>query len=123
MGPVRLGLLRSAPDGQWAVHVLSLRGGPGDDDARWGERGGERGLGKERKDEERGPHLVPIPPRLLAQMNNRIIYDTEIDFENFTENGKGIQCLQVPSIDEMYDCYLAIVPGEILAKFPKINMC
>jgi hypothetical protein len=32
---------------------------------------------------------------------------------------KGLQCLQVPSIDELYDCYLAIVPGEILAKLYK----
>lgn len=43
----------------------------------------------------------------------------EIEFENFSENGKGLQCLQVPNIDEMYDCYLAIVPGEILAKLYK----
>ena len=39
----------------------------------------------------------------------------EIEFEKFTEKGKGLQCLQVPCIDEMYDCYLAIVPGEVLA--------
>jgi hypothetical protein len=26
---------------------------------------------------------------------------------------------KVPSIDELYDCYLAIVPGEILAKLYK----
>lgn len=43
----------------------------------------------------------------------------EIDFGNFTEDVKGLQCLQVPGIDEMYDCYLAIVPGEILAKLYK----
>jgi len=43
----------------------------------------------------------------------------EIEFETFTENGIGLQCLQVPNIDEMYDCYLAIVPGEILAKLYK----
>lgn len=43
----------------------------------------------------------------------------EIEFENFSENGIGLQCLQVPNIDEMYDCYLAIVPGEILAKLYK----
>lgn len=43
----------------------------------------------------------------------------EIDFEKFTENGKGLQCLQVPNIDEMYDCYLAVVPGEVLAKLYK----
>jgi hypothetical protein len=43
----------------------------------------------------------------------------EIEFENFTENGKGLQCLKVPNIDDLYDCYLAIVPGEILAKLYK----
>ncbi|MCW4452459.1 AIPR family protein [Kaistella sp. BT6-1-3] len=43
----------------------------------------------------------------------------EIEFDKFTEEGKGLQCLQVPSIDEMYDCYLAIVPGEVLAKLYK----
>ena len=43
----------------------------------------------------------------------------EIEFENFSESGIGLQCLQVPNIDEMYDCYLAIVPGEILAKLYK----
>jgi hypothetical protein len=43
----------------------------------------------------------------------------EIDFEKFAHNGKGLQCLQVPNIDIMYDCYLAIVPGEILAKLYK----
>ena len=43
----------------------------------------------------------------------------EIEFEKFTEKGKGLQCLQVPSIDEMYDCYLAIVPGEVLANLYK----
>ena len=40
----------------------------------------------------------------------------EINFENFIENGNGLQCLQVPTTDIMYDCYLAIVPGKILAK-------
>lgn len=43
----------------------------------------------------------------------------EIEFEKYTEEGKGLQCLQVPSIDEMYDCYLAIVPGEVLANLYK----
>ncbi|MDM1503789.1 AIPR family protein [Myroides marinus] len=43
----------------------------------------------------------------------------EIEFEDFTKDGLGLQCLQVPSIDENYDCYLAIVPGEILAKLYK----
>jgi len=51
--------------------------------------------------------------------SNSVHEPIEIEFEDFTENGKGLQCLQVPNIDEMYDCYLAIVPGEILAKLYK----
>lgn len=43
----------------------------------------------------------------------------EIEFENFSENGIGLQCLKVPSIDDLYECYLAIVPGIILAKLYK----
>ncbi len=43
----------------------------------------------------------------------------EIDFEIFSDGGKGLDCLQVPNIDIMYDCYLAIVPGEVLAKLYK----
>lgn len=50
---------------------------------------------------------------------NSIHEPIEIEFEKFTENGKGLHCLKVPSIDEMYDCYLAIVPGEILANLYK----
>lgn len=50
---------------------------------------------------------------------NSIHEPIEIEFTKFAEDGKGLQCLQVPSIDEMYDCYLAIVPGEILAKLYK----
>lgn len=51
--------------------------------------------------------------------SNSVHEPIEIEFKSFSENGKGIQCLQVPSIDEMYDCYLAIVSGEILAKLYK----
>lgn len=43
----------------------------------------------------------------------------EIEFSKFAENGKGLNCLKVPGIDEFYDCYLAIVPGDILAKLYK----
>lgn len=43
----------------------------------------------------------------------------EIDFETFTVDGKGLGCLQVPGIDEMYECYLGIFPGEVLAKLYK----
>lgn len=51
--------------------------------------------------------------------SNSVHEPIEIEFDSFTEDAKGLQCLQVPSIDEMYDCYLAIVPGEILAKLYK----
>lgn len=50
---------------------------------------------------------------------NSIHEPIEIDFKQFANNRKGLQCLQVPIEDEMYDCYLAIVPGEILAKLYK----
>lgn len=43
----------------------------------------------------------------------------EIEFEKLSENGRGLQCIQVPPIDELYDCYLAIVPGEVLANLYK----
>jgi hypothetical protein len=51
--------------------------------------------------------------------SNSVHEPIEIEFEKFTEQGKGLQCLQVPSIDEMYSCYLAIVPGEVLANLYK----
>lgn len=40
----------------------------------------------------------------------------EIDFESIFENGKGLPCLKVPNLDEMYECYLGIVQGDVLAK-------
>lgn len=64
-------------------------------------------------------HTWDIARLFKINESNSVHEPIEIEFENFTENGKGLQCLQVPSIDEMYDCYLAIVPGEILAKLYK----
>ncbi|WP_336126836.1 AIPR family protein [Mesoflavibacter sp. CH_XMU1422-2] len=44
----------------------------------------------------------------------------EINFSDFlNDNQQGIQCLKVPSIDELYDCYLAIIPGYVLANLYK----
>ena len=41
----------------------------------------------------------------------------EIKFKDFlTNNLKGIQCLKVPDLDELYECYLAIIPGDVLSK-------
>lgn len=64
-------------------------------------------------------HTWDISRLFKINESNSVHEPIEIEFENFTENGLGLQCLQVPSIDEMYDCYLAIVPGEILAKLYK----
>lgn len=51
--------------------------------------------------------------------SNSIHEPIEIIFENFNSEIIGLQCLQVPTIDESYHCYLAIVPGEILAQLYK----
>lgn len=64
-------------------------------------------------------HTWDVARLFKINESNSVHEPIEIEFESFTEDGKGLQCLQVPSIDEMYDCYLAIVPGEILAKLYK----
>ena len=44
----------------------------------------------------------------------------EIEFSDFLNNQEeGLQCLKVPNIDELYDCYLAIIPGSVLANLYK----
>lgn len=41
----------------------------------------------------------------------------EIKFKDFLpDNLQGIQCLKVPDLNELYECYLAIIPGSVLAK-------
>lgn len=64
-------------------------------------------------------HTWDIARLFKINESNSVHEPIEIDFEKFAEEGKGLQCLQVPSIDEMYDCYLAIVPGEVLANLYK----
>jgi hypothetical protein len=61
-------------------------------------------------------HTWDIAKLFKIYISNSVHEPIEIDFETFTEISNGLQCLHVPNIDEMYDCYLAIVPGEILAK-------
>lgn len=51
--------------------------------------------------------------------SNSVREPIEIDFDRFTDDGKGLHCLHVPSIDAIYDCYLAIIPGKVLAKLYK----
>ncbi len=64
-------------------------------------------------------HTWDVTRLFKIKESNSVHEPIEIEFESFAANGKGLQCLQVPSIDKMYDCYLAIVPGEILAKLYK----
>ena len=64
-------------------------------------------------------HTWDISRLFKINETNSIHEPIEIDFKKFTDDGKGLQCLQVPIEDEMYDCYLAIVPGEILANLYK----
>jgi hypothetical protein len=64
-------------------------------------------------------HTWDISRLFKINESNSIHEPIEIDFEKFTNEGKGLQCLKIPTVDELYDCYLAIVPGEILAKLYK----
>lgn len=64
-------------------------------------------------------HTWDVTRLFKINESNSVHEPIEIDFQTFSENKKGLQCLKVPSIDEMYDCYLAIVPGELLAKLYK----
>jgi hypothetical protein len=64
-------------------------------------------------------HTWDVARLFKINESNSVHEPIEIEFQNFSEKGVGLQCLQVPTIDEMYDCYLAIVPGEILAKLYK----
>ena len=64
-------------------------------------------------------HTWDVARLFKINETNSVHEPIEIEFEKFTEEGKGLQCLQVPCIDEMYDCYLAIVPGEVLANLYK----
>lgn len=44
----------------------------------------------------------------------------EIDFKDLiSDNNHGIQCLKMPNHNELYECYLAILPGEVLSKLYK----
>jgi hypothetical protein len=44
----------------------------------------------------------------------------EIDFKELIPNNEnGIQCLKMPYSNQLYECYLAILPGEVLSKLYK----
>jgi hypothetical protein len=64
-------------------------------------------------------HTWDVSRLFKISESNSIHEPIEIDFENLIEDVKGLQCIKVPDIDELYECYLAIVPGEILARLYK----
>lgn len=43
----------------------------------------------------------------------------EIEFKDMANDFPGIQCLNVPNLNELYECYLAIIPGKVLADLYK----
>ncbi|MCX6195175.1 MAG: AIPR family protein [Flavobacteriia bacterium] len=62
-------------------------------------------------------HVWDIPRfyKLSESSSNR--EPIEIDFKELINNNQyGIQCLKMPNINEFYECYLAILPGEVLSK-------
>ncbi len=65
-------------------------------------------------------HVWDIPRfyKLSESSSNR--EPIEIDFKELISNNQhGIQCLKMPNINELYECYLAILPGEVLSKLYK----
>lgn len=65
-------------------------------------------------------HVWDIPRfyKLSESSSNR--EPIEIDFKDLiSEKSNGIQCLKMPNNNELYECYLAILPGEVLSKLYK----
>lgn len=65
-------------------------------------------------------HVWDIPRfyKLSESSSNR--EPIEIDFKDLISNNSyGIQCLKMPNLNELYECYLAILPGEVLSKLYK----
>lgn len=65
-------------------------------------------------------HVWDIPRfyKLSESSSNR--EPIEIEFGTLLTSGvPGIQCLKVPDLNELYECYLAIIPGNVLAKLYK----
>lgn len=65
-------------------------------------------------------HVWDVPRfyKLSESSSNR--EPIEIDFKALISNSNhGIQCLKMPNLNELYECYLAILPGEVLSKLYK----
>ena len=65
-------------------------------------------------------HLWDINRFFRIHETNSSREPIEIIFDDFLpESQKGLHCLEVPNVNELYDCYLAIVPGQVLAQLYK----
>lgn len=65
-------------------------------------------------------HIWDLPRFFRVNQSNSIREPIEIDFTDYLEDtAEGVQCLQVPIKNEIYDCYLAILPGNVLARLYK----
>lgn len=64
-------------------------------------------------------HTWDINRLFRALESNRGHEPIEVDFSKMQSNERGLQCIKVPNIDELYDCYLAIVPGLFLSDLYK----
>jgi len=65
-------------------------------------------------------HIWDLPRFFKINESNSSREPIEINFSDFLENGdKGIQCLKVPHINDLFECYLAIIPGKVLANLYK----
>lgn len=64
-------------------------------------------------------HTWDVARLFKINESNSIHEPIEIEIDRYSEGIKGLQCLKVPNIDQLYDCYLAIFPGDILAKLYK----
>jgi hypothetical protein len=65
-------------------------------------------------------HVWDIKRFFKIKESNSIKEPIEIYFNKYIEDDSvGLQCLKVPSIDAVFDCYLAIIPGYILSKLYK----
>ncbi len=65
-------------------------------------------------------HVWDIPRfhKLNESTSNR--EPIEIQFKDLLDgNVPGIECLKVPHLNELYECYLSILPGTVLAKLYK----
>ncbi len=64
-------------------------------------------------------HVWDIPRFYKLSASNSNHEPIEIEFKEFLNGSPGIQCLNVPNLNDLYECYLAIIPGNVLADLYK----